>query len=121
MPPELQIEFLYFEDCPSHEEALQRLRTVLAESGLPATAIDIIRVETLEEAQSQRFPGSPTIRFNGVDIDPLAPSEPPGLACRAYHHEDGRITALPPVSLIRRALAAALAAHTIDPSGGSTP
>jgi hypothetical protein len=101
----MRIEFLYWEECPSHDRALARLREVLAEEGLRAE-IDLVRVDTDEQARDLRFPGSPTIRIDGADIVP--PAElPPGLTCRVYHTEDGRVTPLPAKETIRRALRAA--------------
>jgi hypothetical protein len=37
----VKITFLYYEDCPSHDIALERLRQVMAEEDVPAE-IDII-------------------------------------------------------------------------------
>lgn len=99
----MQIEFLFFEDCPSHDDALARLRQVMAEEGIDAP-VEVIQVETDDEAQAQRFTGSPTIRINGQDIDP--PPEDAGyyLSCRVYRHADGRFSPLPSVDMIRGAL-----------------
>lgn len=102
----LQVTFLYYEDCPSHDQALERLRQVIAEEGI-ATEIAIVKVETAEQAEELGFIGSPTIRVEGRDIDPPPPGAQPALTCRAYRREDGRITPLPSVELIRRALRAA--------------
>ena len=105
----MHIEFLYWEECPSHEEALARLREVLAEEGVKAE-IEVRRIDTEEQAQAERFIGSPTIRINGVDIDPAAERQTfYSLTCRAYTRDDGRISPLPPVETIRRAIHAALA------------
>jgi hypothetical protein len=102
----VKITFLYFEDCPSHEPALARLREVMAEEGVDAP-IEIIRVDTEEQAETAHFFGSPTIRVNGRDIDPPA-EERPALTCRVYELADGRISPLPSHEMIRRALRAAL-------------
>ena len=102
-----RIEFLYFEDCPSHEAALALLREVLAEAQVSAP-VEIIRVETDEEAQSYTFYGSPTIRIDGNDIAPLPEGmDQPALTCRGYRRADGRISPLPPRELIKAALHAA--------------
>jgi hypothetical protein len=101
----MNITFLYYEGCPSHDEALDRLRHVLTEEGVE-TEIQIIKVETEEQAQRLRFIGSPTIRIGGQDIDPLPPDAYYALTCRAYRLEDGRISPLPSLDLIRRALQA---------------
>jgi hypothetical protein len=101
----MNITFLYYEDCPSHDAALDRLRHVLAEEGVD-TEIEIIKVETEEQAQRLRFIGSPTIRIGGQDIDPPQPDAYYALTCRAYRLEDGRISPLPSPDMIRRALRA---------------
>ncbi len=99
----VNVRFLYYEECPSHDVALDRLRQVLAEEGIQAE-IEIIKVETEEQAQRLRFIGSPTILVNGQDLDPPPPDAHYGLTCRAYRLEDGRISPLPSPDMIRRAL-----------------
>ena len=96
------VRFLYYEECPSHEQALERLREVMAEEGIPRE-VEVVEVETEEQAHELRFVGSPTIRVDGQDIDP--PGDPRyGLTCRAYRLEDDRISPLPSRDMIRHAL-----------------
>lgn len=102
----MEITFLYYEDCPSHDEALERLRSVMAQEGVQAQ-VDVIKVETEAQAQRLQFIGSPTIRIGGQDIDPPSPNARYGLTCRAYQLEDGRISPLPSPDMIRKALQAA--------------
>ena len=97
------ITFLYYEDCPSHDAAIDRLRQVMAEEGVGAE-IEIVKVETDEQAQRLHFVGSPTILIDGRDIDPPPSDAYYALACRAYRLEDGRISPLPSPDMIRRAL-----------------
>ena len=99
----LRVSFLYYEECPSHETALARLREVLAEERIAAD-IEIVRVEMDDQAQQLAFVGSPTIRIEGRDIDPPPPGAQYALTCRAYRRADGRISPLPPQEMIRRAL-----------------
>lgn len=106
----MHIQFLYYADCPSHAAALERLRQVMTELGIQA-AVEIIPVETDEQAQQLRFPGSPTIRVAGHDISPPAPDLPYALTCRAYHLEDGRISPLPSPAMLRAALHTAVATN----------
>ncbi|MDR7522920.1 MAG: DUF2703 domain-containing protein [Armatimonadota bacterium] len=101
----MRIEFLYWEDCPSHEEALARLRQVLAEEGLP-DAVEVIRIDTQADAERHRFPGSPTIRIDGVDLQPEGAQGQAMLTCRTYLTEAGRLSPLPTATMIRRALQA---------------
>jgi hypothetical protein len=102
----MDIQFLYFEDCPSHDEALKRLQEVMQEEGIEAR-IEIIKVETDEQAQEYHFTGSPTILVNGNDIVSPQPGNHYRLACRVYTLEDGRISPLPSREMIRRAVRSA--------------
>ncbi|MAS32692.1 MAG: DUF2703 domain-containing protein [Anaerolineaceae bacterium] len=99
----MSIQFLYYEDCPSHDDALDRLKTVMAEVGVNVN-IEIIKVETEAQAQQLRFVGSPTILINGKDIVPPPDNAYYSLTCRAYRLENGRISPLPSVDMIRHAL-----------------
>jgi len=78
------------------------LRKVLSEERLNVS-VDVIKVETDDQAKHLRFTGSPTILLNDVDIDPHVNTHY-GLACRAYQLEDGRISPLPSEEMIRRAI-----------------
>jgi hypothetical protein len=98
----MRVSFLYYEECPSHELALERLREVMAEEGI-SSEVEVFKVETEDQARELRFVGSPTIRVDGQDIDP--PNDfRYVLTCRAYRLEDDRISPLPSKGMIRRAL-----------------
>lgn len=105
----MDIDFLYYEECPSHEDALERLRKVLKERGIEAD-LSVIKVETEQQAQDLKFVGSPTIRIEGRDIDPPAAKAHYGLTCRAFRLENGRISPLPSEAMIREALQSVSAA-----------
>jgi Domain of unknown function (DUF2703) len=94
----MKIEVLYFEGCPNHAPAVHRLKTVLRQAGL---AIELSEIEVTDEstAKTLHFFGSPTIRVNGLDIEPDSRSvRYTGFACRRY--SDG----LPSEEMIRTAL-----------------
>lgn len=99
----MHIQFLYYEDCPSHEAGLQRLREAMAAEGIQAP-IEIIKVETEAQAEALRFIGSPTILINGADIVPVDGEAHYRLTCRTYRLEDGRFAPLPSSAMIRAAL-----------------
>ena len=96
----MKIELLYIPDCPNHAASLLRLKSVLAEEGIRSTVQEIPVPDQLT-AESLGFPGSPTIRIDGIDIEGSAPS--PGLSCRTYAVAAG-LEGVPPVELIRRAV-----------------
>lgn len=109
----MRVSFLFYEDCPSHDLALERLREVLDEKGIDAN-VDVVKVESEEQAQELRFVGSPTILLNGQDIAPPPPGSHYALTCRAYRLEDGRISPLPSSDTIRQAIDAAEKAEPSD-------
>jgi hypothetical protein len=90
----VKVEFLYWEECPSHPEALELLRETLAERGVDAE-VELREVRTQEEAEALGFPGSPTIRIDGRDVDQAGARQRPALTCRIYHLRDGRISPVP--------------------------
>jgi hypothetical protein len=88
------VELLYFEGCPNHVTAESLVKDVLSELGL---TVPIWRIEVPDEAigLAVRFPGSPTIRVNGIDIEPgFAGCEDCTPRCRVYP-VDGRLGGLP--------------------------
>ena len=65
----MNIEVLWFEGCPNHHAAQALLDDVLAANEIEAK-IDSIEVPDVDTGERVRFPGSPTIRINGVDVEP---------------------------------------------------
>ena len=101
----MQIDFFYFEECPSYEQALERLRKVASEESIEVD-ISVVEVETEEQARDLEFVGSPTILIEGRDISPHLEYPNYALTCRAYHLEDGRISPLPSEAMIRSTIKA---------------
>ena len=101
--PLRRVELLWWSGCPSWEEAIELVREEMAAAGLEPAALEVREVRTDEEAERERFVGSPTVRVGGRDIvDPG--DEPPSLSCRVYRLRDGRISALPDREDVRDAL-----------------
>ena len=61
-------------------------------------------VTSQEEAERLAFPGSPTIRVDGVDVDPSGAAGRAMLACRIYRLPDGRISPVPSREQLEAAL-----------------
>lgn len=102
----MRVELLCFEGCPNSAPALERIHAVLKSEGIDATVL-AIEVETPEEAQRLRFLGSPTIRVDGVDVEPSAGERTDfGLMCRTYS-DGGGVTGIPPASMLSHAVRAA--------------
>ena len=85
----MKIEVLYVPNCPNHAVALERLREILAGESLEAHLNEVL-VSSAAMAHSLRFPGSPTIRINGHDIEPQEGETASfGLMCRLYADGNG--------------------------------
>ncbi len=101
------MEFLWWEGCPSHERALAELREAMREAGLDPRAVEVRHVGTAGEVAVEGFVGSPTIRIDGRDVQPLPDDEPVGLTCRIYRLRDGRVSPSPDPADVRDALMSA--------------
>ena len=102
----MTVELLYLPGCPNHERAAELVRNVLQAEGLGADLIEV-PVSSYEEAKMHAFPGSPTLRVNGQDIEDAASAALPiGFACRMYSVE-GRQQGVPPQSWLEQAIRAA--------------
>ena len=85
----MNVEVLWFEGCANHEAAVAMLDEVIARSGREATVTEVY-VPDEEAARRRRFPGSPTIRVDGHDIEPgYQDSGVYGLRCRIYRTATG--------------------------------
>jgi hypothetical protein len=119
------VEILYFDGCPNHEPAVALVERIDHELGTGAD-VRLVNVADQETATRLRFLGSPTIRVDGVDVDPLtAQRSDYALSCRIFATDHGP-AGQPEERWIRDALTAAtrtgpsvervLAAAAIPPS-----
>jgi len=83
----MRIEVLYVPGCPNYEPAIERLQAVLESQSLQA---EICSMPISSEAQAKAllFPGSPTIRIEGKDVEQHE-TVVPSLACRLYANRSG--------------------------------
>jgi hypothetical protein len=100
------VQLLWFADCPSHGAARALLRDVLAELA-PGTPIEDLDATDPTLAERLRFPGSPTIRVDGRDVDPSY-SDPVDYTprCRLYRTAAG-LSGLPERAWIEAAVRSA--------------
>ena len=97
----MKIEVLYVPGCPNYQPAVERIEKVLVSESLQAD-IEGVAVNSDAEAKALLFPGSPTIRVNGTDVEPNHKNAI-GLACRLYANSGG----VPSEEMLRVALARA--------------
>ena len=99
----MRVELLYFDGCPHYQRLLPRL-TGLIEEIAPEAEVILRRIETAGQAERERFLGSPSVRVDGVDVDPgAADRNEYGLECRLYRTGE-ETSPLPPDAWIRDAL-----------------
>lgn len=99
----MTVELLYLPSCPYHAAAAALLREVLDDEGLPPEFTET-PIADYEEAMKRGFPGSPTFRVNGRDIEELPVDRlPVGFACRTYF-VDGERQGMPPRAWLERAI-----------------
>lgn len=99
----MKIEILYFDECPNHGSTVERVKDAMRQEGQTA---DVVEVNVRDDATARRlgFLGSPTVRIDGLDIEPPARlSKHFGLMCRTYT-DGGKQVGIPPLDLIRTAL-----------------
>ncbi len=102
------VDVLYFEGCPHHAQARDLVEDVLAECGIPPTIRDV-DVNDAADAQKLKFLGSPSIRVDGVDVDPSSVAlNNYGLMCRVYRH-GGVVSGIPSRMMIEVAVKNAIA------------
>ena len=98
----MKFEILYFDGCPTYRTAENNLKEVLAQEGIEAE-IELVAVNTDEEASRLSFPGSPTIRVEGRDLFPVEGRGAGGLSCRTYAAPEGS-KGSPTAQMLRAAL-----------------
>jgi copper chaperone CopZ len=99
----MKIDVLYFDECPNHGPTVERAREALHQEDLAANVVEV-NIPDDATARSLGFLGSPTVRIDGIDIEPSARlSKEFGLMCRTYS-DRGKQVGVPPLDLIRTAL-----------------
>jgi hypothetical protein len=83
----VRVEVLFVPGCPNYEPAVERLKKVLVSAGLDVE-VRGVPVNTDQDAIALMFPGSPTIRIDGEDVE-RDQTNVPGLTCRLYTNRTG--------------------------------
>ena len=103
----MRLTVLAVPDCPNAAVLDQRLAAVLGDRADVSVAHQVISDE--DEAALRGMRGSPTLLIDGSD--PFAgPGDSPGMSCRLYRDEDGRLSGAPSARQLRQAIGQALAA-----------
>lgn len=80
----MKIEVLFFPGCPNRSRAVERVQEALTSMNIQAE-IREVAVHNNSDAARLAFPGSPTIRVDGRDVELVPPpADAAGLQCRLY-------------------------------------
>ena len=105
----MKVELFYIADCPNYETARQFLTEALRGLGLSGKVSEI-EVRDCEQAEALMFPGSPTIRVDGKDVElTLLEQDHYGLSCRIYLVDQQR-QGFPSREMIRDAIRSSISA-----------
>jgi arsenate reductase len=98
-----RIEVLVTPECPHAGSTIDRVRDVASRLS-PSSGVDVTTVRDARHAETLGFPGSPSVRVDGLDLEGAA-LDPPAIGCRRYGNGAG----VPPRWLIEAGLLRALA------------
>lgn len=100
----MKIEFLHTKDCHVWQKALPLLEEAVKELGIKEKIVTLV-IKTQKDAQKHKFSGSPTIKLNDEDIDPMAKKvkKYSAASCRPYFYK-GKFYDYPPKEMILESL-----------------
>lgn len=98
----MKVEVQYINGCPNHWATVELIRQVMGELAVNAELLET-EIADFENAHIG-FLGSPTVRVNGLDVEPAAwGSSPAGYGCRSYANGSKR-QGFPSAQMIRDAI-----------------
>ena len=97
----MQIDLLFFDDCPSWQSGLENMMAALEAEGLDAK-IRMVNVTNEDEAAHLKFLGSPSFQVNGMDLW-NEERESYNLSCRVYPTPQG-MKGAPTIEMLREKL-----------------
>ena len=113
----MQLTGLAVPDCPNAAVLDQRLADALG--GRTDVSVGHQVVADENEAARWGMRGSPTLLIDGSD--PFAgPGDAPGMSCRLYRDEEGRLSGAPSSGQLRQAIGQALAVAAGTPAPPAT-
>jgi len=83
----MEIELLYFDGCPSWQNALANTQRIIKEEGLEFL-IKLVEVKSDKDVLEHKFLGSPSFQVNGQDLWPET-RENYSMSCRVYSSPSG--------------------------------
>lgn len=84
----MKVDILHIADCPTWQAAVEELRAALDATSHGGVNINLILVESADQATQLPFAGSPTIVIDGIDLFP-SDDRSDDMACRIYWTTSG--------------------------------
>ncbi len=103
----MNIELLYIKDCPNFRKVRRLIHDTVGSLGIKIS-LRKIEIESEDDSKKYSFPGSPTIRINGEDVEPETASAT-ALTCRIYNNGTG----LPDREILKCKIAKAAGIKTV--------
>lgn len=98
----VKVELLCIRDCPNGHAYLSELQALVWSAGFEDRVLLRV-IESADQAAAERFLGSPTVRVDGIDVDPTAAGRGDyAIGCRLYRSPTGA-TGRPPADWVRQA------------------
>ncbi len=99
----VEIYIMYIQGCPGVINVAEYVKEIIDEEEVGAE-INLVLIETLEDAKRLHFTGSPTVRINGKDVETdFLDIKDYGMQSRQYY-TNGRKYDYPPKSMIKDAV-----------------
>ena len=99
----MNVELIYFRECPNISLARERLLQAFATAGVTPQWQEWERNDPASPAHARAY-GSPTILVSGRDVTGMEPSGDDAGACRVYAHAAGTFDGAPSVDAIAAVL-----------------
>jgi hypothetical protein len=117
--PPVRVEILARTDCDNRGMAAVVVERVAAEMGIPV-ALEVIDVKSEAQARKWRFLGSPSVRVDGLDVEPgTNESTDFTLGDRVYRSGERGLQGWPDDRWIRAALVVARSASSGNGDSGA--
>jgi len=65
----INVRIFYTEGCDHTPPTIDLVKNTASKMGIDID-LETIKVQNQEQAESQKFLGSPTVQVNGIDVDP---------------------------------------------------
>lgn len=103
MTTSIHVQVLGFQGCPNGQTTLDLVAEILVSENVKAQ-VEWVEVSDQDAAIAHEFLGSPSVRVNGLDIEPSRRIETEFAHCCRVYRSDCETTGVPPAALVLAAI-----------------